>query len=149
MCYLRRMRIGCCLLLVASLCALIAAPITAQEKGEQPMQGFTGYPPSVYMHPFLACVSDAPCAQTDKFHLDRVPTGCCVLIVTNGDGQGTDEVRSYEVFLNGERVVPTDNSRSAQATVKLRATNTLKVVLSGTPRSKVFVQVAYDPRQSK
>ena len=81
------MRSGCCLLLVASLCAFIAAPITAQEKAEQPMQGFTGYPPSVYMHPFLTCVSDGPCAQTDKFHLDQVPTGCCVLIVTNGDGQ--------------------------------------------------------------
>jgi hypothetical protein len=143
------MRSGCCLLLVASLCALIAAPITAQEKAEQPMQGFTGYPPSVYMRPFLACASDAPCSQTDKFHLDQVPTGCCVLIVTNGDGQGTDEVRSYEVFLNGERVVPTDHSRSAQAGVRLRATNTLKVVLSGALHSKVFVLFAYDPRRSK
>jgi len=146
MCYLLRMRSGCCLLLVASLCAFITAPIPAQEKAEQPTQGFTGYPPSVYMRPFLACVSDAPCAQTDEFHLDQVPTGCCVLIVTNGDGQGTDEVRSYEVFLNGERVVPTDHSRSAQAAVKLRATNTLKVVLSGAPHSKVFVLFAYDPR---
>jgi len=148
LCYLLRMRSGCCLLLVASLCALIAAPITAQEKGEQP-QGFTFYPPSVYMHPFLACASDAPCAQTDKFHLDHVPTGCCILIVTNGDGKGTDEVRSYEVFLNGERVVPSDHSRSAQAAVKLLATNTLKVVLSGAPHSRVFVLLAYDPRRSK
>jgi hypothetical protein len=65
------------------------------------------------------------------------------LIVTNGDGQGTDEVRSYEVFLNGERVVPTDHSRNTQAAVKLRATNTLKVVLSGAPHSKVFVLFAY------
>jgi len=113
------------------------------------MQGFTGYPPSVYMHPFLACVSDAPCAQIDKFHLDQVPTGCCVLIVTNGDGQGADEVRSYEVFLNGGRVVATDHSRTAQAAVKLRATNTLKIVLSGVPHSKVFVLLAYDPRPSK
>jgi hypothetical protein len=78
-----------------------------------------------------------------------VPTGCCVLIVTNGDGQETDEVRSYEVFLNGERVVPTDHSRSAQAAVKLRATNTLKVVLSGAPHSKVFVLFACDSRRSK
>jgi hypothetical protein len=71
------------------------------------------------------------------------------LIVTNGDGQGTDEVRSYEVFLNGERVVRTDHSRSVQAAVKLRATNTLKVVLSGASHSKVFVLFAYDPRRSK
>src|SRR5579863_6318809 len=113
MCYLLRMLSGRCLLLVASLCASITALIPAQEKAGQPAQGFTGYPPSVYMRPFLACVSDAPCAQTDKFHLDQVPTGCCVLIVTNGDGQGKDEVRSYEVFLNGNRVVATDHSRSA------------------------------------
>ena len=53
---------------------------------------------------------------------------------------------AYEVFLNGERVVPTDNSRSAQAAVKLQATNTLKVVLSGALHSKVFVLFAYDPR---
>jgi hypothetical protein len=148
MCYLLRMRSGCCLLFVASVC-LTVAPIAAQEKAVQPMQGFTSYPPSVYMHPFLACVSDAPCTQTDKFHLDQVPTGCCVLIVTNGDGQGTDEVRSYEVFLNGERVVPADHSRSAQADVKLRATNTLKVVLSGTPHSKVFILFAYEPPRSR
>ena len=138
------------MLVVAFLCACITAPIAAQEKAKQPMQGSTGYPPSVYMRPFLACVSDTPCAQTDKFHLDQVPTGCCVLIVTNGDGQGTDEVRSYEVFLNGERVAPTDHSRSVQAVVKLQATNTLTVVLSGAPHSKVFVLFAYDdPRRSK
>lgn len=134
-----------CLLLVALLCSLFTAHIPAQEK----MQGFTGYPPTVYMHPFLACVSDAPCVQTDQFHLDQVPTGCCVLGVTNGDGQGTDEVRGYEVFLNGERVIPSDHSRSAQAAVKVRPTNKLKVVLSGPPHSKIFVLIAYDPRQSK
>lgn len=115
MCYLLRMRNGCCLLFVASLCTFITAPIVAQERAEQPI---TGYPPSVYMRPFLACVSDAPCAHTDKFHLDQIPTGCYVLIVTNGDGQGTDEVRSYEVLLNGERVVPTDHSRSVQAVLR-------------------------------
>jgi|SRR5579859_3839378 len=143
------MRSGFCLLEVALLCAFGTAPVAAQEKAEQPTKGFTFYPPSVYMRPFLACVSDAPCAQTDKFHLDQVPTGCCVLIVTNGDGQGKDEVRSYEVFLNGNRVVAADHSRSAQAAVKLRPTNTLKVVLSGPPDSKVFVLLAYGPRRSK
>ena len=143
------MRSGCFLLLIASLSTFITTPITAEEKPAQPMQGFTGYPPSVYMRPFLACASDSPCVQTDKFHLERLPTGCCVLIVTNGDGQGSDEVRSYEVFLNGERVVPTDHSRSAQAAVKLRSSNTVKVVLGGAPHSKVFVLIAYDPRRSK
>jgi hypothetical protein len=146
---LLRMRSGRCWLFVASVCTLITAPVAAPQKAEQPTQEFTGYPPSVYMRPFLACFSDSPCAQTDRFHLDQVPTGCCVLIVTNGDGQGTDEVRSYEVFLNGERVVRTDHSLSVQAAVKLRATNMLKVVLSGAPHSKVFVLFAYDPRRSK
>ncbi|HKU23855.1 MAG TPA: hypothetical protein VJQ54_00210 [Candidatus Sulfotelmatobacter sp.] len=143
------MRSGCCLLLVGSLCAINAAPIAAQERAEQPIHGFTGYPPSVYMHPFLACASDGPCAQTGKFDLDEVPRRCCVLIVTNGDGQGTDEVRSYEIFLNGKRVIPSDHSRSAQASVKLRTSNTIKVVLSGAPNSKVLVLLAYDPRPSK
>jgi len=73
------------LVLLALLCAC-SAPLTAQEKKSQASQGFTGYPSSVYMRPLLACASDAPCTQTDKFHLDQVPTGCCVLIVTNGDG---------------------------------------------------------------
>ena len=149
MCYLLRMLSGRCLLLVASLCVFTTAPIPAQEKAEQPAQGFTLYPPSVYMRPFLACVPEAPCAQTDKFHLDQVPASCCVLLVTNGDGQGTDEVRSYEVFVNGKRLVPTGHSRSAQAAVTLQANNTLKVVLSGALHSKVFVLFAYDPRRSK
>jgi hypothetical protein len=134
---------------VALAFACIATPVACQEKANQPMQGFTGYPPSVYMRPFLACADDAPCTQMDKFHLDHVPTGCCVLIVTNGDGRGADEVRKYEVFLNGERVVPSDHSRTAQMPVKLKTNNTLKVVLNGGSHSKVFVLLAYDPRQSK
>lgn len=137
------------LLLVASLCVFINAHITAQEKAEQPRQEFAGYPNSVYMHQFLACVSDESCAQTDKFHLDRVPTGCCVLVVTNGDGHGADEVRSYEIYLNGDRVVPAGHSRNAQAAVKLRTTNLLKVVLIGAPHSKVLVLLAYDSRRPK
>ena len=42
MCYLLRMRIGCCLLLVASLCALITTPIPAQENTEQRWYKLTG-----------------------------------------------------------------------------------------------------------
>jgi hypothetical protein len=135
--------------LMASLCAFVTTPITAQENAGLSIQGFTGYPPGVYLRSFLACVSDAPCVQTDKFHFDQVPTGCCVLMVTNGDGQGADEVRSYEVFLNGDRVIATDHSRNAHAAVKLRPINRLKIVLSGAPHSKVFVLLAYDPRRTK
>ena len=42
MCYLLRMRIGCCLLLVASLCAFITTPIPAQENTEQRWYKLTG-----------------------------------------------------------------------------------------------------------
>src|SRR5271169_5950994 len=97
MCYLPRMRVGCCVIL-ASFCALIAAPIAAQEKAEEPMRGFTGYPPSVYMHFFFACASDAPCAQTDKFHINQVPTGCCVLIVTTVMAKGQTKYAPAKFF---------------------------------------------------
>src|SRR5215469_9315214 len=141
------MRSGCCLLVAASLCTFISAPVAAQEKPEQHCWG-SPVIRRAYMHPFLACISDAPCVHTGKFHLDQVSPSGCVLFVTNGDGQGADEVRGCEVFLNGDRVVATDHSRSAQAAVKLRPTNTIKVVLSGVPHSKVFVLLAYDPRRS-
>ena len=112
-------------------------------------QRFTGYPPSIYMKPFFPCSADASCTRTDEFRVDPVPNGCCILAVTNGDGRGTDEVRSYEVFLNGEKVVPAGHSPNAEAPVKLLRRNTLKVILIGGPHSKVFVLIAYDPRQAK
>ena len=135
-------------------CALLylaGAALTAcqEAKTDHPQAGFTGYPPSVYMQPFLGCSSDAPCTRTAEFRVDPVPNGCCILIVTNGDGQGADETRSYEIFMNGKNVIPADHSRNAQAPVKVLRSNTLKVVLSGGPSSKVFVLIAYDPRQSK
>ena len=116
---------------------------------DNPKQTFTGYPPAVYMHFFLACPGDKPCTRTENFRVDPIPKGCCVLTVTNGDGRGTDEVSSYEAFLNGQRVLPTGKARSAQAAVKVMKDNTLKVVLVGGPHSKVFILIAYDPRESK
>jgi hypothetical protein len=113
-------------------------------------QGFTGYPPAVYMQPFIACAADKPCTRTDEFRVDLLPKGCCVLTVRNGDGRGTDEVRSYEVFLNGERVLPAGGARYADKPITLQTgTNNVRVVLVGEPHSKIFVLVAYDPRQSK
>ena len=127
-----------------------AALATAQEaKTDHPQPSFTGFPPSVYMQPFLGCSLAAPCTRTAEFRVDPVPNGCCILTVTNGDGRGTDEARSYEVFLNGKRVFPADHVRNAQAPVKVLRSNTLKVILTGEPLSKVFVLIAYDPRQSK
>jgi hypothetical protein len=131
-------------------CLISAALILAQEtKTVNPNQDFTGYPPAVYMHFFLACPGDKPCAQTEDFRVDPIPKGCCVLTVTNGDGQGTDEVSSYEVFLNGQRVLPTSKARNAQAAVTIRQDNSLKVVLTGGAHSKVFILIAYDPREPK
>src|SRR5580692_2530656 len=125
-------------------------PLRAQDaKTDNPKPPFTGYPPAVYMHVFLACPGDKSCAQIENFHVDAVPKGCCVLTVTNGDGRGTDEVSSYEVFLNSQQVPPIGESRNAQAAVKVLQDNTLKVVLIGGPHSKVFIVIAYDPRESK
>jgi hypothetical protein len=73
-----------------------------------------------------------------------VPNGSCVLTVRNGDGHGTDEARSYEVFLNGESVVPTHRSGNAKASVKVPSHNTLKVVLTGESFRKVFIEILCD-----
>ncbi len=122
------------------------ARLVAQDR---PQQGFTGYPPSVYMQFFPACSSDKPCARTEDFRVDPLPKGCCILTVTNGNGLGKDEVRSFEVFLNGKSVISADHSRNAHATVAVQTKDTIKVILTGEPSSKVFVLIAYDPRQSK
>lgn len=134
--------------LVGVFLGLSSGHLTAQTAIAHPQQ-YTGYPPSVYLHFFLACSPDKPCTRTDSFRVDSVPNGCCILTVTKGDGRGTDEAASYEVFLNGTRVVPVGHSRSAQASVKVLPSNTLKVILTGEPSSKVFVLIAYDPRKSK
>lgn len=111
--------------------------------------GFTGYPPLAYDHIFLSCPSEGACTRTDKFRIDPMPPGCCILTVSNGDGRGTAEVRSYEIVLNGKRVVASSKTRYANVPVRLRASNTIRVVLSGGPQSKLSVLIAYDPRPSK
>src|SRR5258708_30918086 len=89
------------LAVVGFLCLISTVLLTTREAtGSHPQQN-VGYPPSVFMQSFLSCSSDVPCTRTDNFRVNPVPTGCCILTVTNGDGRGTDEVRSYEVFLNG------------------------------------------------
>jgi len=113
-----------------------------------PMGGgpFTLYPPSVYTQFFSACSSARSCTRSERFRVDSVPRGCSVLTVTNGDGQGTDEVSTYLVFLNGKRVLPAAHTQHSSSVVKLHQDNILKVVLTGEPYSKVFIQIAYDPR---
>jgi hypothetical protein len=134
-------------LVCVSLTLLAAILLLGQEPGNAPGQSFTLYPPSVYMHEFHPCSSDKRCEKTEEFQVDPVPNGCCVLVVTNGNGRGKDEVRHYEVVLNGERVIPDRESRNAQATVKISLRNTLKVALTGDQSSRVFILVTYDPRQ--
>jgi hypothetical protein len=140
-------RFGLAVLLSVSVTAVVGAMIFATVV--HPQRRFTGYPPSVYMNFFLSCPSDGPCIREDTFRVDPLPRGCCTILVTNGDGRGTDEVSSYEIFLNGERAVPAGNSQNTQGTVKLQSSNALKVILRGSPQSKIFVLIAYDPRESK
>jgi hypothetical protein len=134
---------------IAGLCLVAATLVTAQDEGKDLPRNFVGYPPSVYMQFFQACSSDKPCTRTEDFRVDPVPTGCCILIVTNGNGRGKDEVRSFEVFLNGKRVVTSDHNPNAQAATAVQTSNRIKLILTGEPTSKVFVLIAYDPRQSK
>jgi len=110
--------------------------------------GFTSFPPSVYMQFFGACFAAKPCVRSETFRVDSVPKGCCILEVTNGDGRGGNEVKSYDLFLNGKRVLPA-GSRSARVEVPIRQRNTIKAVLVGEPSSKIFILFAYDPRQPK
>jgi hypothetical protein len=132
-----------------SFCLIATALLAAQGTiVDHPQQTSTGYPPSVYMGFFQACSPDKPCTRTEDFRVDAVPKGCCILTVTNGDGLGKHEVRSFEVFLNGQSVA-SDHSQNAQAPVAVQTSNTVKVVLTGEQSSKVFVLIAYDPRQSK
>jgi len=140
-------RVG--LFLSAFACLLVGVCQARETGGEGQKQAFTGYPPAVYMQFFLACPGDKPCTRTGNFRVDPVPKGCCVLALTNGDGRGEDEVSSYEIFLNGQRVLPVGHARNAQASVSVLRDNTLKVVLTGEPHSKVFILIAYDPRESK
>jgi hypothetical protein len=141
-----RSRQGASWLACVSLCLIATAAVTAQETMDRPQQTFTGYPPSVYMGFFQACLSGKPCTRTEDFRVDSVPKGCCILMVTNGNGLGKDEVRTFKVFLNGKSVVSAEHSQNAQATVAVQAHNTIKVILTGEPSSKVFILIAYDPR---
>lgn len=112
-------------------------------------QTLTGYPPSIYMRPFIACHGEKPCTQTGNFHVDQIPKGCCMLIVTNGDGKGADEVSNYDVSFNGQQVLPAGNAHNAHVPIKVLQDNMLKVTLAGRPNSKIFILIAYDPRKSE
>jgi hypothetical protein len=46
---------------------LVGTYLTAQD---HPQQGFTGYPPGVYMQFFQACSSDKPCTRTEEFRVE-------------------------------------------------------------------------------
>jgi len=70
-------------------------------------------------------------------------------MVANGDGRGTDEVRSYEIFLNSQRVLSSSESQSPYAPVKIKSDNELRVALTGAPHSKIFVSIAYLPRKEE
>jgi hypothetical protein len=92
-----------------------------------------------YEHSFRVCPSDLPCSVTDSFKAADVPRNCCILTVTNGDGQGSDQVRSAEIYFNGEKEVL---DRHRQAIVYPRKNNIAKVILEGDPHAKVDVRIA-------
>jgi hypothetical protein len=125
------------------LCGVVCVICAACTKP----QAFTGYPPSIYMTGFRGCAGEKACIQRGSFHVDQIPKGCCVLLVTNGDGKGADEMSSYEISLNGQQLLPAGNARYANVPVKLLPDNTLTAVLAGRENSKLFVLIAYDPRK--
>ncbi len=65
--------------------------------------------------------------------MDLIQRAAVFWASTNGNGCGGDEVSTYEVFLNGKRVLRGD-PRHNQVRVKLRLHNSLKVVLMGDHR---------------
>jgi hypothetical protein len=134
------------LLVVIALLPLFLYSYSNQD-GEDQTRTFV--PPSVYMNIFKACSATEPCTRTVDFRVKKVPAGCCVLTVVNGDGKGNDKVLSYQVSLNGERVVRTTGEKYSQIAIKVAESNTLKVILVGQPTSSIFVTFNYDPRQSK
>jgi len=136
--------------LYSRLSATSAASLTpAAVPVVNPQQTFTGYPPSVYMQSFQACSLDQPCTRTEDFRVDPLPKGCCALLLANGGGKGSDEVQTYEVFLNGKSVLASRQPPNGVANVTLVASNRIEMVLTGKPGSKVFVLITYDPRSAK
>ncbi len=109
-------------------------------------QQFTGMPPSVYIKMFKPCSPSKSCAITDDFAIEQIPPGCCVLSATNGDGRGVGEVQTYEVILNGRRVVPASHDWYRSAPITLRSKNTIKVILTGEPQTELWIFISYDPR---
>jgi hypothetical protein len=136
----------CATLRAALLFCVSALPLvsTSSTRRIEAYQ-FTGYPPSVYMNFFQPCSPDATCTKKDVFRIDPIPQGCCDLLVTNGDGQGKDEVHSYEVFFNDERYIQPTNARSSGARVKAQKLNNIRVRLSGETGSKIMVLLTYNP----
>jgi len=125
-----------------------ATTALAQQAGEDNApQNVTFYPPMVYMGIFQGCSADKPCTKTDSFTVDSIPKGCCILQVTNGDGKGAGEARSYEIFLNDGEVASLNNSPSTGVKIRILRNNKVKVVLTGEPSSRMWVLISYDPRQ--
>lgn len=66
----------------------------------------------------------------------------------NGGGNKQRAVHSYEVYLNGDRVIPTATSEYSHATVKASTLNSVKVVLVGEPTASIMLVLSYDPQRS-
>jgi|SRR5215470_7590740 len=107
---------------------------------------FSGYPPTVYMHTFFACPRQV-CTRKDSLEIDSIPPGCCLLTISNGDGHGTDEVQSYEIFVNHKLIASSHHKSKDFASLRLRRRNTVEARLRGEGQSKLSVMIVYDARQ--
>lgn len=130
--------------LSVSLLFLISPAVLKTQEATEPHPKPNAAPSSVYTRLFSACDSNARCIRRDTFRADPVPNCGCILTVRNGNGHGTDEARSYEVFLNGHKVITVHRAGNAQTPVKVLSSNTLKVVLTGEPFRRVFVEILCD-----
>src|SRR5258708_3977970 len=131
-------------LICLSLLCFVNPVVPETQEAAAPHPKRSSTPSSMYAELFLGCDSDVPCTRQKNFPVEYVPSGSCSLAVQNGDGRGTDEAGSYEVFLNGERVIPVHHSGNAQVHVKVLSNNTLKVVLTGESFRRAFIEILCD-----
>lgn len=105
---------------------------------------FTGYPAAVYTNRFVAC-GGRTCEKKAQFSIERAPRGRCVLVVTNGNGEGGETVSSYAVYLNGKLVIANSHNDRREAKVTVSKQNHIRVVLTGAADASIFLVLAYVP----
>jgi hypothetical protein len=129
---------------VLLLCQAGSTASKTQEK-TTPDTKLTAATSPIYTQVFSGCFEPS-CIRTDTFRIGSLPNANCMLQVQNGDGRGTDEARSYEVFFNEDRVIAAHRSGNAQAHVKVLSNNAVKVVLTGEVFRRLFIEIVCDAK---